>query len=436
LLADRPRPGTPAGTASVVVGAAAAGLAAAAALRAAGCGVTLIEAGARCGGRARTERPAALGAAAFDHGASWLHDAERNSLADLARAQGRTLLDAPEMHTARLFVDARSAMRAERDAYAAAGTRWTAAVLDSLARLAPDADLDLAAAADALGKDPWRATLEAWEGALIAAADAEALSLRDWHRNALAGTNLRAAGGLGDLLLAVHAAEVARASLRTPATRIDWAGPGVTVETPRGTLRADSCIVTVSTGVLRAGAIRFHPKLPATTEGALHGLPMGLLSKVALRAAGPDRLGLPGSCTVERRFRPGETGMMAQAWPDGADHLIGFFGGRAAWDLAAARHGTAAAYAREQLRLILGADADRAFARDAVETTWGRDPHFLGAYAYAPPGQHAQRGVLGEPLAGGRLVFAGEAVREDGLAGTVGGAILSGRGAAELAAAA
>jgi len=40
--------------------------------------------------------------------------------------------------------------------------------------------------------------------------------------------------------------------------------------------------------------------------------------------------------------------------------------------------------------------------------------------------------VLGVPLADGRLVFAGEAVCTDGLAGTVGGAFLSGERAAGL----
>ena len=413
-----------------IVGAGAAGLAAAAALRAAGVAVTLIEAGARCGGRARTERPAALGGAVFDHGASWLHDARRNPLAELARAQGRALLDAPEMHTARLFVDARPATAAEQAARDDAEARWDHAVLDRLARLAPDEDIALSAAADALGEDPWRATLETWEGAVIAAADADVLSVRDWHRNSLGGTNLRAGGGLGDLLLATHAAEVAGTRLRTSASRVDWSGPGVRVETPRGTLHADACIVTVSTGVLRAGAIRFHPELPVATQDALHGLPMGLLSKVALRAAGPGRLGLPDSCTVERRFSPGEGGMVAQAWPDGDDHLIGFLGGRVAWELAAAPAGAAADWARGQLRLVFGAAAERAFAPGAVETGWGGDPLFLGAYAYAGPGGHTLREVLGRPLGGGRLVFAGEAVRDDGLAGTVGGAMLSGRAAA------
>jgi len=49
----------------------------------------------------------------------------------------------------------------------------------------------------------------------------------------------------------------------------------------------------VSTGVLAAGSIAFDPPLPAATQAAIHALPMGLALKVALRATGPDRLGLP-----------------------------------------------------------------------------------------------------------------------------------------------
>ena len=67
----------------------------------------------------------------------------------------------------------------------------------------------------------------------------------------------------------------------------------------------------------------------------------------------------------------------------------------------------------------------------AVVTQWGTDALQLGGYAYARPGQAGARGVLGTPLGDGRLVFAGEAVCTDGLAGTVGGAWLSGRQAAE-----
>ena len=61
-----------------VVGAGAAGIAAARTLRDAGLGCVVLEASGRLGGRAWTDT-ASLGAP-FDQGASWLHDAENNPL--------------------------------------------------------------------------------------------------------------------------------------------------------------------------------------------------------------------------------------------------------------------------------------------------------------------------------------------------------------------
>ena len=68
---------------------------------------------------------------------------------------------------------------------------------------------------------------------------------------------------------------------------------------------------------------------------------------------------------------------------------------------------------------------------EAVVTAWGADKLHRGAYAYAGPGDADQRGVLAAAFPGDRLLFAGEACRTDGLAGTVGGAFLSGKEAAE-----
>ncbi len=62
-------------------------------------------------------------------------------------------------------------------------------------------------------------------------------------------------------------------------------------------------------------------------------------------------------------------------------------------------------------------------------THWDADPWIRGAYAYALPGHAGARAALAEPLLDGRLIFAGEACH-DGLAGTVGGAWLSGESAA------
>ena len=80
---------------------------------------------------------------------------------------------------------------------------------------------------------------------------------------------------------------------------------------------------------------------------------------------------------------------------------------------------------------MLGADALRELGPAAVVTGWGTDPLARGAYAYAGPGAAEARGVMAEASLEGRVLFAGEAYRTDGLAGTVGGAYLSGVAAAE-----
>ena len=273
--------------------------------------------------------------------------------------------------------------------------------------------------------DPWAATVAGWEGAIIAAADADTLSLRDWHLNRLDGPNLTVRGGLGAFIARRLATDV---ELHTPVTAVAWdLASGVRVETARGTIRAAACIVTVSTGVLASGAIRFTPALPDAVQAAVAGLPMGLLSKVALPAAGPDRLGLPADTGLARQMAAGRANMAFIVWPCGAGHVIGFVGGRAAWALAG-DPAAAEALARDELRTMLGSAAR--LGEGAVVTSWAADPFALGAYAYAPPGQAGMRDVLEAAFPAERLLFAGEACRTDGLAGTVGGAFASGQAAA------
>ena len=121
--------------------------------------------------------------------------------------------------------------------------------------------------------------------------------------------------------------------------------------------------------------------------------------------------------------------MTMVAWPGGADHAICYVGGSNAAALEAS--GETEAFVREQLRSMWAGRADAAFRPGAVVTAWAGDPFARGAYCYAKPGCAGARAVLGTPLAGGHLVFAGEATRTDGLAGTVGGAFLAGQEAAE-----
>ena len=409
----------------IIIGAGVAGLAAAAALRRAGRSSVVLEASGRAGGRAWT---VAVGGDAFDLGATWLHDADRNKLRELAEAAGDALLDADGPRRRIMMVEGRPATAAEEEGY------WRAVEdFDRVchARAGEDADVSVAEAIAGLRADPWMATIETWEAAQISAADPRRFSVRDWAANELAGRNLWVPGGIGALVerrLAPLAGEIA---FGTPASRVAWGGHGVRVETPRGTLRAKACIVTVSVGVLAAGGIVFDPPLPASHQDAIAGLPMGLLTKVALEVPGGERLGIEPGTVVRRRLgRSLEPVMSFHFWPHGAGHVAGFVGGPTAWDLARAGEGATKAFARQQLEQAVGAQAVARVGAITV-SPWGNDRLFHGAYTYAVPGQAGARGVLGTPL-DGRLVFAGEAVCTDGLAGTVGGSFLSGERAAGL----
>ena len=416
----------------VVIGAGLAGLGAAHALRAAGRRCVVLEAAARIGGRAWTAHPPELGGVWFDMGAVWLHAAERNPLVPIAREAGEVLLRADELRRERSFIGTREATPAEYADYADAWPRFEAAAARVLHQH-PGASL--AEVARHLPGDPWAVSVETWEGPVICCAEAQEFSLLDWQRNALSGSNLVPQGGIG-AFVARRLGEGLDIRLNTPVTRIRWNGPGgrVVVETPRGSVTGAAAIVTVSTGVLAAGAIGFDPPLPPHVQSCIHALPMGLAIKVALRASGPDRLDLPSHCSVDRQVaRSGEPTMIFQCWPLGRDYVQGWAGGATAWALA--REGEAAAvdFARGQLRAIFGARVDRLFTGGRLVTRWDADPLVRGAYAYVRPGDAAARGGLGRPVGEGHLLFAGEACH-DGFAGTVAGAWISGQDAARIAA--
>jgi monoamine oxidase len=434
----------------IIVGAGVAGLSAAAELRRSGLRCVVLEATARIGGRAFTDTPAVLGGAAFDHGASWLHAAGRNPLVPIARAHGEVVSLSDSSAARRVIIDGRQATPAELAEYDAAHDRFC--TYGAALAAGPD-DPGFGPAFAPLAAAPWTPTIAFWEASLIAAADPACFSLQDWHLNQLDGENMSVAGGIGAFVARRLGPPAGDIELATPVRRLSWRD-GITAATPRGVWSARAAIVTVSTGVLAAGGIRFEPGLPDAVRDAVQALPMGLLTKVAMPVLGADRrhvdtphvdrldvdrldvdrldidrLGLPDRCSLQRRLAPGEPGMFFQAWPRGENHVVGFVGGPMAWELSRAGPAATEAFARDQWRLCLGADADRILG-PAIVTNWAADPAFLGAYAYATPGNADARRRLGMPLAEGRLIFAGEAVCTDGLAGTVGGAWLSGRQAA------
>jgi len=404
----------------VIIGAGASGIAAARALIGRGLDVLVIEASERVGGRAYTE--SAIFGAPYDHGCASLQGPASLPHVLLARDLGFTLHDHSGARDV-LFVGDRRATAAERRARDRAWDRITTA-LDR-------ATGDVAAGSVISRDDPMSALVETWIGPMDFGVDLDDLSTGDWHAYEDHDLDYLVKEGLGTLV--ARLGDGLPVALGTPATAVDWSGSGVVVQTPRGAIAARACIITVSTGVLASGAIRFTPELPDWKAEAIGAVPMGCLAKIGLLFDGA-RLGLSAndylSHAVPNRV-PAEACFFL-TFPTDHDYLVGYVGGRFGRDLA--REGAAAAidFALDTLVGMVGSDARRHFVKGHL-SEWETNPLTLGAYSAARPGHFSARADLARPL-GDRVFFAGEAMATP-YAALCSGAHLSGeRAAAEVAA--
>jgi len=393
----------------VVIGAGAAGLAAAKGLAAAGRTVTVFEAMDRIGGRAWTETETF--GFPFDRGCAWLHAADRNPFYAEANAAGLRLFH-HDMAVDHLYygrskakAEAMAAMAAADAALAAALARPGSSTADVLSEIVPD---DLAAAAAAT-----------FGGPMDFAMDPDEISVADFASAADLDPNYFTYDGFGSIV-ARWGADVA-VELATPVREIRWGGPGVDVVTDRGTVRAGKVVVTASTGVLAHGGLRFSPDLPETYDEAFDDLPMGLLTKIPLVVEG-ERFGKQpfDDLLIERRNRHD---IYFLCFPFDLDLMVGFVGGDFAWELECAGEEAAIDFATERLVRTFGSDARKAVKKGAM-TNWGGERWTRGAYAAARPGRAAARKTLSAPVAD-RIYFAGEALAGP-LIQTCGGARLSG----------
>jgi monoamine oxidase len=403
----------------IVIGAGAAGLAAARRLLLAGCRIAVLEARNRIGGRAWTELTAS--GHRIDHGASFIHVEDRNPWTSIARRLG---FSAPlDRRRRRLFIDGRPAGAAELDAFMAARAK----ALQEVGAAAEQAeDRSIAAAIDPAG--PFGPQAAVSLGPWLLGVENRAASAVDFA-TAVSGEDRLLPAGYGSLVRSYG--KGLPISLDTPVSRIAYggasAGAGVTVDTPKGRLRGRYLIVTLPLGVLAAEAVDFDPPLPLSVLRAIEGLPMGLLAKIVLGFEG-DPLGLGDNVYMHERT-PDQRAALYLSRPAGSDILIAFVGGELAADLQSAGAEAAIDWVLGPLRRLFGAAVDRQL-RVARHTRWGEDPYAFGSYAIARPGAFGARETLSAPLAD-RLFFAGEAVDSDGWAATVAGAGKSGRRAAE-----
>ena len=404
----------------IVIGAGAAGLAAAATLARAGRSVLVLEARSRVGGRCLTLRHPAL-EAPVELGAEFIHGRPDATVALLRKMETKAVASA---RTQRMLWNGRLV---SVDAFSAA----RAAVRD----FHEPRDLSFHAFLNRRSLPPLSKTLASMMVQGFDAADPRKVSARDiaeeWGAEAIGASQTRPRGGYGPLLEKLAAVGGARLQLQTAVREVRWRRARVEVA---GTFQgqpfrasAKRAIVTLPLGVLHSGAVRFIPKLDQK-QSALSRLASGPVIRVALVFA---------SRFWEKRFPEvaffhSPTAPFPTFWtplPMRAPLLTAWAGGPKAARLAGRGPHALVHLALQTVEGVLRQDADLAAA---WVQDWRADPYARGGYSYVKVNGEGAREQLAAPLEA-TLFFAGEATNTEGESGTVGGALQSGERAAREA---
>ncbi len=399
----------------VVVGAGAAGLAAARSLLSRGLSVMTLEASNRVGGRAHTDHT--IFGVPYDIGAHWLHRGATNPFLIHGLQNGFNVYPDPDKQS--LYYGDRKATPEEIAEYQAA-YRAAIRAISTAGRKGQDVSPASVVPDAGLWDDLVHFAIGPWE----MAKDFDDFSCVDWW-NSEDGQDWFCKEGYGAIV--AHSARGLDVALSTRVTRVDWSGSGVIVETAdSGRIRARACILTVSTGVLANVDIVFVPSLPLEKRESINAISMGVYNHIALLfdqnvfGTGPDEyllynMGTHGS------HSPALMGLKTNV--SGTGLALADVGGDFAMELEEAGPEAAIDFAKWELRVILNIDVDRHLVK-AHFTRWGHNTLTRGSYASARPGAYRMRSVLRRPV-GERIWFAGEACSSDEWA-TVGGAHKSG----------
>ena len=401
----------------LIIGAGAAGIAAARRVAATGMKFLVLEASDRLGGRCFTD----MGVFGFpyERGARWIYTPDLNPLAKLAVKTGVNLEPAPL--GPRLRIGSRYAHPGETEDFLASVVRYNRVI--SSAALGADVSC-----AQALSKDldGWRATMEFVLGPFRCGESLSLISAVDFANSAERTVASFCPQGIAKLLgkLAVGS----RIQFYSPVTRIQWDASLVKVETRSGPLTARAVIVTASTAVLGSGKIKFQPNLPARYVEAIGKLRLGSYDHVALEFDN-NPLGLKKDDLIfEKATGPRTAALLANV--SGTRLYVVELGGKLGADLVEEGEAAMTAFAIDWLERMFGSKL-KGLVKRTHATRWSKEPWILGAFSFASPDGQWARKALSEPP-GERLWFAGEAVHET-LWGTVGGAWESGEVAADAA---
>jgi len=399
----------------VVVGAGAAGIAAARRLAAAKVRFVIIEAADHVGGRCVTDTKTF--GVPFDRGAQWVHRPQNNELVKLAEGSNLSIYPAPRAE--KLRVPPRRARESEVEDFLTALVRSNRAIVEA-GRGRTDTPAALALPRD-LGE--WKDTIEFVLGPYSSGKRLADVSAIDYARAPERGGDVFCREGYGTLLARLGAGLPVQ--LSQPVKRIAWGGP-LSVDTGANTFRARAMIITASTGVLSSDAISFDPPLPANYREAFSALSLGHLEQIALEVPG-NPFGLDNDDLIYEKATGVRTAAVL-ANVSGTSLCMVSVGGPLARDLAQEGEGAMTAFALESLDRMFGSGSRDKVKRVAA-ARWSVDPFVRGAFSAAGPGRADARRTLMAPLRD-RVWFAGEASHET-LWGTVNGAWESGNRAAE-----
>jgi monoamine oxidase len=399
-----------------IIGAGAAGLGAANALKNSGLSTIVLEARDRVGGRAHTIQ--ASPDITFDVGCGWLHSADENSFVKIAEQLNFEIDKALPPWRERAY--GKAFPQRDRDEF----IRALEAFYDRAEEAAEQARAtgrDSAANLCLQAGNRWNPMIDAIS-TYINGCELDQVSILDMDAYEDTNINWRVRRGYGALVAAYGAA--CPLALNCAVTLIDHSGKRVRIETSQGTLTAGKVIVTVPTNLIADEAIRFSPALPDKIDAA-RGLPLGLADKVTLALDDADALPKEGNLRgATMRTEMGTYHLR----PFGQPCIEGFFGGRFAQSLEHAGEGAMTAASIDEIAGFLGNDFRRKL-KPLAESRWAHDPFARGSYSHALPGHAGKRAVLAAPV-DGRLFFAGEAT-SPGFFSTAHGARDSGERAAE-----